>query len=330
MQSSERKRGGFSALYEAMEERSAKKIDENRDSKSERHTESVRHSEIESHAKFERPSSKEGLNRSSESESHTDIERHSKNERHSKSDLLGVQSESHTDIERHSKNERPKKEILNIWSGIEVKDGYTIQPNSIVDDLYRYLSPAEQAVYTQLFRLSWGWGKPSCHINLPNLATRCNLGRTTTHKAIQDLISKGLVINEEGVLYSLPIPERLSESVRHARSERHSKSEPNKTKKLLKQTPTQRENSVGVGGSRFSVEQCRAYANHLHETKQGINNPGGYAMTIHRTGEADELIEKYLNQPKARDISECPDCEGRGMILVEGKGAVRCKHPQLT
>lgn len=55
-------------------------------------------------------------------------------------------------------------------------------------------------------------------------------------------------------------------------------------------------------GSKFSIEECRKYAQHLQATGQGINNPGGYATTIHRTGEADMLIESFLH-PEATDLS---------------------------
>jgi hypothetical protein len=47
--------------------------------------------------------------------------------------------------------------------------------------------------------------------------------------------------------------------------------------------------------SRFNLSDCRRYAEHLKATGQGIINPGGYATKIHRTGEADELIETFLS-----------------------------------
>ncbi|MBC7910646.1 MAG: hypothetical protein H7Y30_09110 [Pyrinomonadaceae bacterium] len=88
-------------------------------------------------------------------------------------------------------------------------------------------------------------------------------------------------------------------------------------------------------GSKFTIEECRRYAEHLRSTGQGINNPGGYATTIHRTGEADALIEVFLTSaesPRAElDASKCPDCSGTGFYYPEGreKGMARCKHPQL-
>jgi hypothetical protein len=90
---------------------------------------------------------------------------------------------------------------------------------------------------------------------------------------------------------------------------------------------------VGVG-SRFSLEECRRYADYLHKTGQGIKQPGAYATTIYRSGEADSLIEAFLNPPAQADISKCPDCEGRGFAYVDPKnhdrGVRPCKHPNLS
>ena len=78
---------------------------------------------------------------------------------------------------------------------------------------------------------------------------------------------------------------------------------------------------LGVGvGSKFTIEECRRYAKHLQSTGQGINNPGGYATTVHRTGEADMLIESFLHAETADtasspDTSQCLDCKGTGFSI---------------
>ena len=86
-------------------------------------------------------------------------------------------------------------------------------------------------------------------------------------------------------------------------------------------------------GSKFTIEECRRYAEHLRSTGQGINNPGGYATTIHRTGEADEFIERFLNPAPTyqADASECPDCKGSGFYSPEGPagGVKKCRHEKL-
>jgi hypothetical protein len=91
---------------------------------------------------------------------------------------------------------------------------------------------------------------------------------------------------------------------------------------------------VGVG-SKFTLEECRQYATHLQKTGQGITNPGGYATAIHRSGEADALIEKFF-QPQTSaeplDASKCPDCQGTGFWYPQGReqGVSKCKHARLA
>jgi hypothetical protein len=50
------------------------------------------------------------------------------------------------------------------------------------------------------------------------------------------------------------------------------------------------------GGSKFSLAECRKYAEHLHTTGQGINNPGGFSRTIYNSGQADDEIEAFLSR----------------------------------
>jgi hypothetical protein len=88
-------------------------------------------------------------------------------------------------------------------------------------------------------------------------------------------------------------------------------------------------------GSKFTLEECRRYAAHLHATGQGITNPGGYATTIYRSGEADPLIESFLHPPTPDTVSveasECPDCRGTGFWYPQGieRGVSKCKHERL-
>lgn len=84
--------------------------------------------------------------------------------------------------------------------------------------------------------------------------------------------------------------------------------------------------------SKFSLEECRRYSEHLHKSGQGITNPGGYATMIYRSGEADALIEKFLQPGATADMTKCPDCRGTGFTYPEGleRGIVaKCKHGRL-
>lgn len=88
-------------------------------------------------------------------------------------------------------------------------------------------------------------------------------------------------------------------------------------------------------GSRFGMAECFRFAKYLYDTKQGITNPGGYATSIYRTGEADELIEQFLqpSEPVVQlNIDSCPDCHGSGFWYPQGveRGVAKCKHARLV
>ena len=98
-----------------------------------------------------------------------------------------------------------------------------------------------------------------------------------------------------------------------------------------------------MGGSKFSLSECRRYAEHLKSTGQGIYNPGGFARRIHDSGSEDEQVARWLAKlepqrvesgelPAPLDTSACPDCHGNGMAVImrDGRnGAIKCKHPRL-
>jgi hypothetical protein len=120
--------------------------------------------------------------------------------------------------------------VLHFWEALgDWKRGHLSLPNQIVLVLYRHLDPAEQAVYTQLYAMSWGYGKPDCFCNLATLAARAGMGTTAVGQAVKRLVSKGLIEksavqlgkgNDQGITYRLPLPDRLTESVRLTRSGR--------------------------------------------------------------------------------------------------------------
>ncbi|MDQ3649823.1 MAG: hypothetical protein M3458_05980, partial [Acidobacteriota bacterium] len=101
-----------------------------------------------------------------------------------------------------------------------------------------------------------------------------------------------------------------------------------------------REGVCVISKSKFSQKECRRWAEHLHRTGQGITNPGGYAKTIHRTGEDDPQIEQFLTSQSQVEpsgatnhpVSSCPDCNGTGFWYPQGvrRGVARCKHRQLS
>ena len=223
-------------------------------------------------------------------------------------------------------------------------------PHEITDKLLPTLKPGCQVVLMRLYRLSAGFGSDTCHVSLPKLSSACNISETQIRIFLRDLEQRKLIRrlsvdlsnkiqSERGITFQILLP-RLgaSKSAAGAKNTEGTDppggviSEPNKINTQKESTQTQ-EPSAGVRvGSRFTIEECRRYAEHLRSTGQGINNPGGYATTIHRTGEADELIERFLNPAPAQlDSAQCPDCQGSGFYYPEGVGGgvVKCRHEKL-
>jgi hypothetical protein len=219
-------------------------------------------------------------------------------------------------------------------------------PYEVFDGILWKLKPAPRVILERLYRLSAGWDSDVCTVSIGKLVTTCNIGATQVRQYLRELEAAGYIqrlgedianknIEARGIKFRVLLP-RMPPARTRTGSEKEggSKSEPNKVNTQKENTQTQ-EPAAGVRvGSRFTIEECRRYAQHLQSTGQGINNPGGYATTIHRTGEADELIERFLNPPVPIqvDASQCPDCKGSGFYYPNGPagGVAKCKHEKLT
>lgn len=228
---------------------------------------------------------------------------------------------------------------LSLLAALPEQKGETRIPNRYADHLCRMLRPDEQAVYWQLYRLSWGWGKETCLVSNPKLSERSNVPLSTMKRAVASLIEKGVIIKtgqtngygkEQGVEYRVPTlgsqPAQSRQPVVSSQPGADSFKETH-----IKEHTTQE--PVGVS-SRFDLQECKRFAEHLRSTRQGITNPGGYATKIHRSGEADELIAAFLTPSESApsvDVSKCPDCHGTGFWEPGGigKGVAKCKHDRL-
>lgn len=246
---------------------------------------------------------------------------------------------------------RPEREfsLLNSLPDVE---GYMFWFHQVTDYLDRQLTPFEQSIYKHLYRLSWGFEKATCTIGFPKLAERTNMSETAARQAAKGLVRKGLVKKrgmvfgkgvEQGVEWEVLPPPALTKhkEEKNRRVMRNAgpavNAGPTGKQGPVPSTPiketTQKEipqTQAGVSGSRFSLEHCRRYAEHLHKTGQGIVNPGGFATKIHRSGEADELIEAFVH-PAAQKPQTCPLCErSNGFIYVDeadrDKGVRACRH----
>jgi hypothetical protein len=63
-----------------------------------------------------------------------------------------------------------------------------------LDEILPTLDVFEQAIYLQLFRLSWGHQRETCIIGAPRLAERANIGLTKARAALKALAARGLVV----------------------------------------------------------------------------------------------------------------------------------------
>lgn len=233
---------------------------------------------------------------------------------------------------------------------------HTRIPNEIFEDILPTLRTSEQSILLRLYRLTWGFQKDSCHVSMGKLGKACNLSARQVTTCVQVLEKRRLIKrlhvdldnknqHERGVTFRMLLPQaaraKSSPPAIISPAAKSSAGEvvaDNKVNTQKENTQTQDAPTAAVRvGSKFTIEECRRYAKHLQSTGQGINNPGGYATTIHRTGEADLLIESFLHPEAAGtpssnlDTSQCPDCNGTGFYYPQGTegGVARCKHERL-
>jgi hypothetical protein len=156
---------------------------------------------------------------------------------------------------------RLEGKTLDLWAGVgELHTGYLRFYGVIVEKLYRHLDPMEQAVYTQLYALSWGYGNPSCRVSWPKLAERAGMGQTAAFNAVNRLVGKGMVEKkaptlgkgkDQGGEFWLPLPARLADDIRLARGTRLARGASNKEKALKEN------NKKGI--NRLTPEEIKSF-----------------------------------------------------------------------
>jgi hypothetical protein len=231
--------------------------------------------------------------------------------------------------------------------------GFIRLPNDLLDRILPTLDTYDQSLLIRLYRLARGFNSDTCRVSVPTLAKACNVSERQIRKSIvklegrsfiqrieQDFGNKNLALRGTTfkILISDATPARRATPVPQstlARNTTPAQRAANKLNTQKENTQTQEPLASVRVGSKFSIEECRSYAQHLRSTGQGINNPGGYATTIHRTGEADALIESFLSPvpvPPSVDASQCSDCQGSGFYYPSGPtgGVAKCKHEKLT
>jgi hypothetical protein len=133
------------------------------------------------------------------------------------------------------------RQPLDLMASLPKVAGHLRLPHAITDHLLSQLSADEQAVFMQLFRLSWGYGKPSCSISNPRLSERSNVKMTSMKAAVKRLESRGLISKkattlgygkEQGIEYRVSHPDSQPDSDRQSHSGRQSVSDTIKEKDL--------------------------------------------------------------------------------------------------
>jgi len=261
------------------------------------------------------------------------------------------------DISSQNRAKQSSTSTVNTWSSSLVDPGRGYFPiyNDVTDRLIREMTLVvyEQSVLLKMYRESRGWKSDVCEISHAEIVRSCNISKSQSQRTLAKLSSKGLIVNlgrsKSGpernrfkVLPGLPVvPQKNISREDISREEADVPSENKVSGQDISQANTNKNNNKdlvnthtqeGVGvGSKFSLEECRRYAEHLQKTGQGINNPGGYATAIFRSGEFDTQIEAFLSPQASTNISRCPDCGGTGYFYPEGvdKGVKICKHEKL-
>lgn len=223
----------------------------------------------------------------------------------------------------------------------------------VLDHVLSRLDPYPRTVLLRLYRLAAGWNSDTCHVSIGKLSEHCKIGATKLRACLHALESDGYIKrisidlsnknqNERGITFKVLLP-RIAASRGEAPSRREgaspreapSRDEPNKDKDSKENTPTHESPQTGAGvGSRFSLKQCIAYAQHRQSLDPNIRSAGAVGRKLHETGREDEFIAEWLatkDTPKL-DISQCPDCQGTGMYYPEGfgrGGVKKCDHARL-
>lgn len=237
---------------------------------------------------------------------------------------------------------------------------YRIELPNLIDDME--LSPYELRLYVHIKRRAGAGVGGTCREGTRRMAAICKMSVGQVSQAKESFKKAGLIKIKPGIGPNSPdvitikdiwpknfqtyakvgarsSDERGVHTVNRVFIERTQRCSPGerKNKHEYKKEPhthgaAQASPSRAGVCSRFSLKDCREYAEHLHKTGQGIDKPGGYATAIHRSGEADDLIEEFLNPPVKIDLSKCPDCNGAGWVYPRGfdKGAKKCEHSKLA
>ncbi len=102
------------------------------------------------------------------------------------------------------------------WLGGSLFEGGVTVPASVFDLLGPVLGPVEQAVYIQMFRLSYGKEKNWCRVGKRELGQRTGLSDRRLNASLDGLVTKGVIgplhRNTKGTLYRIYLPAEILEN----------------------------------------------------------------------------------------------------------------------
>jgi hypothetical protein len=110
-------------------------------------------------------------------------------------------------------------------SSVTIEANYHKIPNDVSDVLARQQTPAEQAVYHRLFRLSYGYNQNICRVGMQALAAATNIAsKKTVAKALAGLLMKGHIAIEQeasndvrGTWYRVFLPQEIPTIRKHSK-----------------------------------------------------------------------------------------------------------------
>lgn len=112
-------------------------------------------------------------------------------------------------------------ERVELRTDVKVEKNFYAVPNDVIDVLAPIQTPAEEAVYRRLFRMSYGWKRNYCRASIPYLLKTSQIkSENTVRKALRGLIAKGHIAeyvnergrvdtNNDGTLYIVFLPEEI-------------------------------------------------------------------------------------------------------------------------
>jgi hypothetical protein len=233
-----------------------------------------------------------------------------------------IQTEDQTESATYVRCENPKDSPYTEKPYMD--DPYVVQPNTVEPDTEKAVITKD---YNDLKLIDLKPMNEITHTHLPGAQDESSVVVTDRKRVgVSETALEETSTSEEPVTNSKPSSQKM------ASAERALKPDPLEDNKQI---------SRSRSCSRYTFEECLAYAEHLHKTKQGVNTPPAFAKKILATGSDDELITAFIEAHKQKETgwslppgvkaSDCPDCHGTGYFYPgeNAKGVARCKHLKL-